>query len=123
LGRQPDKLAAASAQLREDALPLVCDLARLEEIESAVTDLRRRVGRFDVLVHCASTSRFGSELALSDAEWVSGFEVKVFGAPRLIRAAWPHVAEARGAGVNIGGVGARSRPVSPMLCRGRSAPR
>src|SRR5690606_20066229 len=106
LARQPDKLEAAAAELGPDAFPVVCDLAQLAEIERAVAEVRERAGRIDVLVHSASTTRFGSALALSDAEWVSGFEVKVLGALRLMRAAWPHLVESRGAVVNIGGVGA-----------------
>jgi 3-oxoacyl-[acyl-carrier protein] reductase len=118
LARQPDKLAAAAVQLGGDALPLVCDLARPEEIDRAVTDLHQRAGRIDVLVHCASTTRFGSAVELSDAEWVSGFEVKVLGALRLMRAAWPHLVEVQGAVVNVGGVGART----PRFAQAMSGP-
>jgi 3-oxoacyl-[acyl-carrier protein] reductase len=118
LARQETKLRAAAAQLGADTLALVCDLARLEDIEQAVADLHGRAGRIDVLVHCASTTRFGSALALSDAEWVSGFEVKVLGALRLMRAAWPYLVQARGAVVNIGGVGART----PRFANAMSGP-
>jgi 3-oxoacyl-[acyl-carrier protein] reductase len=83
-----------------------------------MTDLRQRAGRIDVLVHCASTTRFGSAVELSDAEWVSGFEVKVLGALRLMRAAWPDLVEACGAVVNIGGVGART----PRFAQAMSGP-
>jgi NAD(P)-dependent dehydrogenase (short-subunit alcohol dehydrogenase family) len=34
--------------------------------------------------------------------------VKAFGALRIMRAAWPHLAAARGSVVNIGGIGART---------------
>ena len=40
--------------------------------------------------------------------WVGAFQVKVFGALRMMRAAWPHLAAARGSVVNIGGIGART---------------
>lgn len=108
LARQPDKLADAAKRLGGDAIPLVCNLARLEEIEGAVADLAGQAGQIDALVNCASTTRFGSALALTDVEWVSGFEIKVLGALRLMRAAWPHLVESRGAVVNVGGVGART---------------
>jgi 3-oxoacyl-[acyl-carrier protein] reductase len=116
--RQREKLDAAAAELGGGALPVACDLARPEEIESAVAEVRSSCGRIDVLVHCASTTRFGSALALSDGEWASGFEVKVLGALRLMRAAWPHLVETGGAIVNIGGVGART----PRFAQAMSGP-
>lgn len=118
LARQPAKLAEAAAELGSGAWPVPCDMASLAEIERAVAEVRRREGRLDVLVHCASTTRFGDALALSDAEWVSGFEVKVLGALRLMRVAWPHLVETKGAVVNIGGVGART----PRFAQAMSGP-
>jgi 3-oxoacyl-[acyl-carrier protein] reductase len=118
VARRPDKLAAAAAEFGPEAFPVACDLSDLSAIEQAVAAVRERAGRIDVLVHCASTTRFGSALALSDAEWVSGFEVKVLGALRLMRAAWPYLVETRGAVVNIGGVGART----PRFAQAMSGP-
>jgi len=108
LARGSAKFDAAAAALGEGAFAVACDLARLEDIAQAVSQVRETCGRIDVLINCASTTRFGSAIALSDAEWVSGFEIKVLGALRLMRAAWPHLAETGGAIVNIGGVGART---------------
>jgi 3-oxoacyl-[acyl-carrier protein] reductase len=118
LARPSEKLSRAAADLGPSAFAVSCDIGRLDEIERAVAEVRERAGRIDVLVNCASTTRFGSALALSDAEWVSGFEVKVLGALRLTRAAWPQLAEARGAIVNIGGVGART----PRFAHAMSGP-
>jgi 3-oxoacyl-[acyl-carrier protein] reductase len=118
LARQADKLQAAAAQLGAPTFPVACDMSDLAAIERAVVEVHGHAGRIDALVHCASTTRFGSALALSDAEWVSGFEVKVLGALRLIRAAWPHLVETRGAVVNIGGVGART----PRFAQAMSGP-
>jgi len=108
LARPSGKLEQAVAQLGADAFSVGCDLTDLAAIEGAVGAILESGGRIDVLVNCASTTRFGSALALSDAEWVSGFEVKVLGALRLIRACWPHLARTNGAVVNIGGTGART---------------
>lgn len=118
VARQPDKLEEAAATLGERAFAVAADLTLQADIDEAVGEVRRRAGRIDALVHSASTTRFGSALDLSDAEWVSGFEVKVFGALRLMRAAWPHLAESKGAIVNIGGVGART----PRFAQAMSGP-
>lgn len=118
MARQRAKLEAAAAKLGAQAIAVAVDLASHEGIGEAVAEVRRRAGRIDALVHCASTTRFGDALALSDAEWISGFEIKVFGALRLMRAAWPHLVESRGAVVNIGGVGART----PRFAQAMSGP-
>jgi 3-oxoacyl-[acyl-carrier protein] reductase len=115
LARQADKLHGAAAALGEGAFAVPCDISRLEEIEAAVAGIVASTGRIDALVNCASTTRSGTALSLSDAEWVSGFEIKVMGALRLMRACWPALAEARGGVVNIGGIGARTpRDASAM---------
>lgn len=108
LARQPDKLDAAVAGLGPDARGFACDLGQLEEIERRAGEVRTWGGRIDALVNCASTTRSGTALSLSDAEWASGFEIKVMGALRLMRACWTALAEAGGGVVNIGGIGART---------------
>ena len=89
VARRSDKLDRAVADVGEGAFAVPCDLSSPEEIAGAVDAVGGQGGRIDALVNCASTTRFGSALALSDAEWMSGFEVKVFGALRLMRAVWP----------------------------------
>lgn len=118
IARRSAKLYRAAAELGTGAFAVDCDLARLDQIESAVEQTREKGGRIDVLVNCASTTRFGSALELSDVEWISGFQIKVFGALRMIRAAWSDLVESRGAVVNIGGTGARS----PRFAHAMSGP-
>lgn len=108
LARQPDKLREACDELGPDACGFACDLGNLEDIERTVAEVREWGGSIDALVNCASTTRSGTALSLSDAEWASGFEIKVMGALRLMRACWPSLAVARGGVVNIGGIGART---------------
>jgi 3-oxoacyl-[acyl-carrier protein] reductase len=118
LGRRLDKLERAATDLGPGAVPILCDIGRPEEIDRAVAEAGQLSGQIDALINCASTTRFGSALALSDAEWFSGFEVKVFGALRLMRATWPFLAAAKGSIVNIGGVGART----PRFAHAMSGP-
>jgi len=108
LARPSAKLEAAAAQAGPAAFPVGCDVRRLAEIERAVAEVAQSRGRIDVLVNCASVTRSGTVMSLTDKEWVSAFEVKVFGALRMTRTAWPHLAAARGSVVNIGGIGART---------------
>ena len=108
VARQPEKLAQAAAEAGPSAFPITCDLSAVADIERAVIEIAQSAGRIDVLINCASATRFGTALSLTDDEWVSGFEVKVFGALRLMRAAWPHLSAAKGAVVNIAGIGAHT---------------
>lgn len=115
VARQPHKLAEACAELGVEARGFACDIGSLDEIERTVGDVCAWGGRIDALVNCASTTRSGTALSLTDAEWVSGFDIKVLGALRLMRAAWPMLAKAHGGVVNIGGIGARTpRDASAM---------
>jgi len=106
--RPSQKLDAAVAQAGQAAFGAGCDVTSAAQVERAVAEVVRRTGRVDALVNCASATRTGPATSFTDEEWVAAFQVKVFGALRTTRAAWPHLAAARGAVVNIGGIGART---------------
>jgi len=86
VARPSPKLDAAAAQVGPAAFPVGCDVTRSAETERAMAAVMRA----------------------TDDQWVSAFQVKVFGALRMMRAAWPHLVAARGSVVNIGGIGART---------------
>ncbi len=65
-------------------------------------------GRIDILVNNAGATKRGDFLQLNDEEWMDGYALKLFGAVRLTRAAWPHLKTAGGSVVNIAGVGGRT---------------
>lgn len=108
VARSADRLAPTVDAIGDAAEPIAADLSDADSGERIVAAAIARFSRIDLVVHCASVTRFGAVLDLSDQEWVDGFSVKVFGALRLIRAAWPHLAETRGSVVNIGGIGSRT---------------
>lgn len=108
LARPSAKLADAVTAAGPSAYAAPCDLTRAEQVGPAVERAVAWGGRLDVLVNCASVTKAGSVFSIPDDQWVAGFEVKVFGALRATRAAWPHLARAQGSVVNIGGIGART---------------
>ena len=65
-------------------------------------------GAIDVVVNNAGATRRGDFEALTDEDWLDGYALKLFGAVRLTRAAWPHLRARRGAVVNIAGSGGRT---------------
>ena len=66
-----------------------------------------RFGRLDLVVNCAGATQRGDFLALSDEAWADGYALKLFGAVRLTRAAWPHLRAVGGGVVTIAGVGGK----------------
>ena len=106
--RPSAKLEAAAAEAGRGAFPASCDVTSAAEVEDAVAGVIGRCGRIDALVNCASVTRAGPATSFTDVEWAEAFQVKVFGALRMMRAAWPHLVAARGAVVNVGGIGART---------------
>ncbi len=67
-----------------------------------------RLAGIDIVVNNAGATRRGEFLELSEADWMDGFALKLFGAVRLSRAAWPYLKERRGAVLNIIGTGGRT---------------
>jgi 3-oxoacyl-[acyl-carrier protein] reductase len=65
-------------------------------------------GAIDILVNNAGATKRGDFLRLSDDDWSDGFALKLHGAVRLSRAAWPHLKGRHGSIVNIAGVGGRT---------------
>jgi 3-oxoacyl-[acyl-carrier protein] reductase len=108
-------VARTRAQLDELAAPLgdAClvhagDLTMPETAAAVVTATLERYGRLDALVNNAGATKRGDFLALTDADWADGFNLKFFGAMRLCREAWPHLRASSGTIVNIVGVGGRT---------------
>jgi len=65
-------------------------------------------GKIDLLVNSAGATKRGAFVELSDENWHDGFALKFHGAVRLVRETWKHLAEQRGAIVNIVGIGSRT---------------
>ena len=84
------------------------DIARDASVVRAARGIKRRLGRIDVLVNCTAAPVFGDFLALSDADWQTVLQAKLFGYVRTMRAVIPYMVEQGGGSiVNVSGRGGR----------------
>jgi 3-oxoacyl-[acyl-carrier protein] reductase len=65
-------------------------------------------GSIDILVNCAGATKRGEFEDLTDDDWEDGYALKLFGAVRLTRAAWPHLRARYGSVIHIAGSGGRT---------------
>jgi NAD(P)-dependent dehydrogenase (short-subunit alcohol dehydrogenase family) len=106
VARSAPAIEAAAAAL-PGAAAFAADLRVAETAAAAVAEAIARFGRLDLLVNCAGATQRGDFVTLSDAVWEDGYALKLFGAVRLTRAAWPHLRAGGGSVVMIAGVGGK----------------
>jgi NAD(P)-dependent dehydrogenase (short-subunit alcohol dehydrogenase family) len=86
----PKGAAATAEQIREaggraDACRV--DVTRADEVDAAVTRARERLGRLDIVIHCAAILRQSPLETTSEAEWQEVLAVNLTGAFLVTRAA------------------------------------
>lgn len=108
VARSGDQLDSLAAVLPTECMPYAADLRDPSAPEAAVTATIARFGQLDLLVNNAGATQRGDFLALPDSAWSDGYALKLLGAMRCCRAAWPHLQASRGAIINIVGIGGRT---------------
>jgi NAD(P)-dependent dehydrogenase (short-subunit alcohol dehydrogenase family) len=113
LARRPEVLEEAKATIAKTAKGKVaafaCDVSRPEQIETAFGQAMDALGRVDIVVNNAGTSRAMPFMSITDAQWQEDFDLKLFGAIRLTRLAWPQMIERRwGRVINVLNIGAKA---------------
>ena len=119
--RGEDALRATEAELRArgvDALGVMADVSRVEDIDRLVAETVARFGRLDILVNNAG----GRSAEDSDAAWDMVYQTNVLAAVRATRAAVPHL-RATGAGsiVHIASIYGRESGGTPVYNAMKSA--
>jgi NAD(P)-dependent dehydrogenase (short-subunit alcohol dehydrogenase family) len=108
VARSRHQLDELAAPLGDACLVQAVDLMNQDAPSAIVAATMAKYGRIDVLVNNAGATKRGDFLTLSDSDWADGFALKLFGAMRLTRAAWPHLCSSSGTIVNIVGIGGRT---------------
>ena len=103
-----DAVAAEIRGLGRRAAIVAVDLRLPAAGEQVVAATLTALGAIDMVINNAGATKRGDFLQLTDDDWSDGFELKLHGAVRLTRAAWPELKRRRGSVVNIAGVGGRT---------------
>jgi 3-oxoacyl-[acyl-carrier protein] reductase len=109
-GRDATALQEVAAAVRErgrKAHVAVVDLNDERAAAMLVDAAKREFGGLDILVNNAGTTPRGDFFSLTDRDWQDGFALKFFAHVRLVRAAWPLLAERHGSLITIAGMSGR----------------
>ena len=103
-----DEAVTEIVEAHGNAASIALDL-RLPESATRLVDFATGIGSgVDILVNNAGATKRDAFLKLTEEDWVDGFALKLFGAVRVTRAAWPHLKTSRGSVINISGGGGRT---------------
>jgi NAD(P)-dependent dehydrogenase (short-subunit alcohol dehydrogenase family) len=112
LARGAQDLKAARDLLAKDGIEVrdyVCDVSKAAEISKTFEKVVADLGRVDVLVNNAGTSRAMAFETVTDEIWQEDLDLKLFAAIRLSRLAWPGMkARKWGRIINVLNIGAKA---------------
>jgi NAD(P)-dependent dehydrogenase (short-subunit alcohol dehydrogenase family) len=108
---------------RENVRTLPLDVTDPASIASALRSVAADAGRLDAVVNNAGYGQYGAVEEVSPEEWRAQYEVNVFGAVAVIRAALPALREAGGGTiVNVSSIAGKiSIPFAAPYCSSKHA--
>lgn len=110
--RGQEGLEATAADIRAlggEVCAVSADVSRAADCERIMAEATRAFGGVDILVNNAGTSATGEFESVTDEKWQADFDLKFYGAVRLIRLSLP-IMKARGGGriINVTNIGAKA---------------
>jgi NAD(P)-dependent dehydrogenase (short-subunit alcohol dehydrogenase family) len=113
VARGRDAIDAAVADIRAKAqtrvVGIAADMSKVDEVKRAYDEAMGALGKVDIVVNNAGTSRAGPFMDLTDELMQQDLDLKLFGAIRLIRHIWPQLKERRwGRIINVLNIGAKA---------------
>jgi 3-oxoacyl-[acyl-carrier protein] reductase len=103
-----ERNAAAIQGGGSKAMPVSLDLRESGAGAALVRSAVDTFGGVDIVVNCAGATKRGEFESLTEEDWADGYALKMFGAVRVTRSAWPYLRERSGSVVNIAGSGGRT---------------
>jgi len=113
LARRPEVLEEArqliSETARGEVAAVACDVSSADDIRRGYDTVMERLGKIDIIVNNAGTSRTLPFEEVWDEIWQEDFNLKLFAAIRLTRLVWPQMKERRwGRVINVLNIGAKA---------------
>jgi 3-oxoacyl-[acyl-carrier protein] reductase len=113
VARRPDLLEEARAALSSESGRRIwagaCDVADGEQIKRSFAAIESELGRVDILVNNAGNSKSGRFEDITDEDWQTDLDSKLFAAIRLCRLVLPGMKQRRwGRILNVLNIGARA---------------
>jgi len=108
LAARDEELLHQTAAGCPESLTVAMDLRDPDAPGHLVEAALAAFGSIDAIINNAGATKRGDFEELTDADWLDGYSLKLFGAVRLTRAAWPHLRNAKGSLINIAGVGGKT---------------
>ena len=100
-----------------EARAIALDLREPASAQALIDFALREFGAINLLVNNAGATKRGDLLELDEQTFQDGFALKLFGAARITRTAWPHLKASHGSVIMIGGVGGWT-PGAEFVCGG-----
>ena len=118
VARGQDGLDAVAAEIRGaggNVATVSADVSKPDDCDRVIAEAVKAFGGVDILVNNTGTSATGAFESVTDGAWQADFDLKLFGAVRLIRLALPQM-KARGGGriVNVTNIGAKQPGAKTM---------
>ncbi|HEU4648056.1 MAG TPA: 3-oxoacyl-[acyl-carrier-protein] reductase [Gemmatimonadales bacterium] len=85
-GRDPERAAAAAAELGERSIGVACEMTDAAQIEAAIASTEQRLGPVDILVNNAGLTRDQILLRMSESDWDTVLDANLKGAFLAIKA-------------------------------------
>ncbi len=99
LARGQEALDAAKKEIaaknKVKVVAIACDVGKADEVTRAWKEIIAALGKVDIVVNNAGTASVGAFPDLTDDIWNIDLDMKLFGAIRLARLAWPQMVERR----------------------------
>ena len=104
-----EAVAGIRAKAQAKVVGVAADMSKADDVKRAYDEAMRALGKLDIVVNNAGTSRTSAFEALTDEVMQQDLDLKLFGAIRLTRLVWPQLKERRwGRIINVLNIGAKA---------------